>query len=177
MQVQKIQNNNYSTSFGAKLNVKHLNHWRWNKIAKDFEKATSEYPNDTITIKSVFGEYNPFPDGVFVGVLSFSSEINNNGKTFVNKADLSNVGTKMLTTLEDNEIVGKLVNMHKILRTSSDMFVEGNKLINTFMTKFKDSNIGHAKFKLQEGIEEASNKSKHLDLDKDNVWARLRFYH
>lgn len=175
MQVQKIQNNNnYNTNFGAKLNVKNLNHWRWNKIAEKFEQATKEFPNDTITIKSVFGDYNPAHDGVFDGVLSFSVQINNSGEEFIGKARLSDIGTKRLTGLKDNEIVNKLVKMHKIFRTSTDMSVEGQKLIETFMTKFKDSKTGLAKFMFDDGITEARKTSIATGLGEDYVWGRLQ---
>ena len=174
MQILRVQNSNYNTNFGAKLDVKNLNHWRWNKIAEKFEQATKEYPNDILTIQTPsYYKFNPHPNGEFDGEFRIFSNINNGGNNFTNSGYLSNVGTKILTTLEDEEIVDKFVFLHKIYRTASDIHVEGNKLVNKFIAKFKDSKMGLVNSMFYDAINKAEKTSIRTGLCTDDVWGRL----
>lgn len=173
MQVQRVQNN---TTFGAKLNVEQLGNVRWNKIAQKFEELTKEYPNDTIkiSVSKGFGMYNPDKNGIFNRSLEIFSTINNNGRDYATDGLLTSYGTMRLTGLKDNQIVNKLLKFHKILRTASDMSVEGSKFLNDFTTKFKDSKIGLFHSKLSDAIHEARETSIFASLSKDNVLKALQ---
>ena len=133
MLVQRVQNNYYNPNyqandltFCANLDVKNLNHLRWNKIAEKFKQATNEFPNDSLAI-SVPSQYHFEPDknGVFnkAGFI-IKSDIEHNDTKIYRTGFLNATGTELLTELEDNVIVQKLVKLHKILRAEIDILAD-----------------------------------------------------
>ena len=177
MKVQKIQSNN--TNFGAKLDVTNLNNARWNQIAKKFAQATKKYPKDTIkiSIPENRGSFEPLPNGVYERTgFVINTDINNHGINVTKKGYLQNIGVGLLTKLEDNAIVEKLVKLHKIFRTESDICIDAEKFRDTFFKgKYKDIDLRFAELRFNDAINEARNTSIDANLWKDDVLARLDF--
>ena len=115
--------NNNSVNFQAKLDISNIteNKTRWQNIAKEFEKQTKEYPNDTLEIQGNFNE-------------GFEFTRTKNGKSlaFIDSSFIDINFSKVLGKLKDSEIAEKLKQLFRIQKATDIL----NKRADAFMTKY-----------------------------------------